>query len=55
MAKFELHGDEKSKANEFVKKHKKCRPRRHSIDIVQYAPFSYIFTPTGIGIEVEIK
>jgi hypothetical protein len=48
MAKYELDEVENKRANAFIKKHeKKCRKDKHLL-------YSYVFTPTGIGIAVKI-
>ena len=54
MANYTLDDIEKKGADKFIEAHKKCRP--HGKDPYrQTAPFSYIFTPTGIGVAVKIK
>lgn len=44
---FELNKLEKEKADKFIEEHKKCKNK--------FTLFSYIFTPTGIGYNVEIR
>lgn len=44
MVEFKLTPAEEERANTFMRQHKKCR-----------GLFSYTFTPTGIGIGVDIK
>lgn len=54
MANFTLNDTEKKKADVFIKWHKRCRPKNNNDMFPQYAPFKYIFTPTGIGNAVTI-
>ena len=49
MTKFELNKKEEELAEAFKEEHKKCRPNKEGELFLQYAPYSYIFTPTGIG------
>lgn len=44
---FELSKKEKEEADKFIEEHKKCDSK--------FTTFSYIFTPTGIGYNVEIR
>ena len=54
MAKYELDEVEEKRAEDFITEHKRCRP--HGKDPYrQFAPFSYILTPTGIGNSVKIQ
>jgi len=46
MVKFELNEIEEERVRRFIKEHK-C------LDVTKM--FSYIFTPTGIGVGIEIK
>ena len=55
MTKFELNEIESTRANNFIAWHKRCRPKINSDTLPQYAPFSYIFTPLGIGTSIKIK
>jgi hypothetical protein len=48
MGSYQLHGQEKIRAEKFIKKHKKCK-NNDKIGL-----FSYIFTPNGIGNTVKI-
>lgn len=50
MANYKLSDIENEMANTFKELHKKCRPKGREV----YAPYSYIFTPTGIGVAVKI-
>lgn len=53
MATFQLNAIEKRGADNFIQLHEACRP--HGKDPYrQFAPFSYIFTPTSIGNGVDI-
>ena len=46
---YTLTNKEELKAKNFIKKHKKtCNKKQQNL------PFSYKFTPTGIGIGIEI-
>lgn len=53
MTEFKLNEVEEKRANDFKQWHKRCRPKPHHA-LRQYAPFKYIFTPTGIGSSVDI-
>lgn len=53
MTEFKLNEVEEKRANDFKQWHKRCRPKPHYA-LRQYAPFKYIFTPTGIGSSVDI-
>ena len=53
MANFTLNEVEEKRANDFKQWHKRCRPKSND-PYRQYAPFKYIFTPTGIGSSVDI-
>lgn len=54
MVEFKLNDVEEKRANDFKQWHKRCRPKTHD-PLRQYAPFKYIFTPTGIGVGVDIE
>ena len=53
MTNFTLNEVEEKRANDFKQWHKRCRPKSNN-PLKQYAPFKYIFTPTGIGNGVDI-
>ena len=53
MTEFKLKEVEEKRADDFKQWHKRCRPKPH-YTLRQYAPFKYIFTPTGIGSSVDI-
>ena len=56
MANYILSEKEEEAAKAFIEKHKKCRPKYLKYTLSpQYAPFKYIFAPTGIGTAVSIK
>lgn len=54
MKEFILNEVEETRANNFIQWHKRCRPKKNSDAITQYAPFKYVLTPLGIGTAVEI-
>lgn len=54
MANYNLSEKEEKKAKRFMTLHKKCRPKAER-PLQQYYPYTYEFTPTGIGIAVSIK
>lgn len=54
MANYTLDNLEKERSDQFQKWHKRCRPKNDNEVFPQYAPFKYIFTPTGIGVCVHI-
>lgn len=54
MVSFELNEVEEKRANNFKQWHKRCRPKDNNDMFKQYAPFKYIFTPLGIGTDIEI-
>lgn len=54
MASFELNKVEKERAYAFIEKHNECRPLLCGI-CPTFAPYEYIFTPTGIGTSVHIQ
>lgn len=54
MTKFELNDVEEERAKAFKEKHKACRPKNNNDMFPQFAPYSYIFTPTGIASCVKI-
>ena len=50
MATFKLHGKENELKDQFIKKHKNCREAYRAPK-----PYTYLFTPNGIGIGVTIR
>lgn len=54
MVEFKLNNIEEERANAFMEKHKACRPKKNNDMFQQFAPYSYIFTPTGISVGVKI-
>lgn len=54
MTKFELNEVEEKRAESFKTWHKRCRPKNTNDMFPQYAPFKYVFTPTGIGVGINI-